>query len=171
MNKFVEEHYKSIIVAVISTLIAALLLWLSREYAQKSLKKVLDILLAKYDIPLYRLIVVFAIGLLIPILRTKLKSSRSKYRNYSRDEVNGLVWEWSNYVYPRHFKPLCPKCLAELPIGNISQTKYICISCGFQKYCAFGHDAMKKIVKIEVEKRERTSDWKNAEKRIAYAKK
>lgn len=133
------------------------------------LGKVSSILCTKFNMPLYIAALIFIAGLACPFLFKRMRKSR-RFREYDRDEVHGLIWEWSKYVLPRNFTPLCPKCLAELLIKDYDQPDYYCVSCGFKKKYDFPHHIMLKLVKIEIEKRERTEEWKDAEKRIEAIK-
>ena len=171
MKKFLKEHYKLIIAPVIATLLAAFILWMLTKVSIFS--SLLSFFYKKITVPIYIVLLILLLGISLPfIIRFLLKKrTHSKTYEYDRDEVNGLVWEWCNLVIPRRFKPLCPRCLAELPIRNYNQTEYLCVSCGFSKEYDYQHGVMLKLVEIEVEKRKRTEEWKDSEKRINEIKK
>jgi len=175
LKKFFKEHYKSIIATTLAGLITTIIIWVvKRTFPNVPLfSKFLTYFDKEITVPIYIVLLILLLGICLSFIAKLLfkKTRRSKTREYDTDEVNGLVWEWSNYIWPRHFTPLCPKCLAELPIKDYSrQNKYFCVSCGFEKGYDFNHDVMLKLVKIEIEKRERTEKWKGAEKRIKEIK-
>ncbi len=175
LNKFWKEHKGEIIVGLIVTVAGSIVLSLSQQFRELAIKG-LEKIQAEVTIPLYWLLTMFALGVLVTrVLIWKANKKTKTLSDYDRDEVSGFVWEWSNSTLglPRRFTPLCPKCLAELLFvaDGSDKTHYRCISCGFKKNCNMDHDVLLKFVEIEIDKRIRTGDWKNAENRVKAIKK
>jgi hypothetical protein len=171
-KKYKGEIIVGLIVTVVGGIIPAAILSLSpqlRGLAIKGLEKIQT----EVAIPLYWLLTMFAFGVLVTrVLIWKANKKTKTLSDYDRDEVSGFVWEWDDYKFDSKFKPLCPKCLAELLFAadGSDRTHYRCISCGFKKNCNMDHHILLKFVEIEIDKRIRTGDWKQAEKRITEIK-
>ena len=171
LKKFLKKHYKLIIAPVI----AGLLLWSIKSFVSADIfKKIIGILTTRYDLPFYILLLLFIAGLVCPFLfKITLFLKRNWMSDYYRDEVNGLVWDnvqvRTGESPPANLTPLCPICWADLPTSD-STNKYECVSCGFMKEYNYFHRDVLTLVKIEINKRIRTGDWKEAKKRIREIK-
>jgi hypothetical protein len=97
--------------------------------------------------------------------------SNKKIKSYLMDEVKGLIWEWDDFQAftdespPYNLTPLCPRCWAKLPVTDATHN-YQCISCDFKKDYELTHKELIEVVKIEIEKRIKTGEWKLAKSRI-----
>ena len=163
-KEFWERHKGRIIPTVVGGVILAAILSLSqklRELAIKGLEKIQN----EITLPFYWLLITFAFGVVVTRLLA-WRANKKSIEYYNMDEIQGLVWEWDIYNFDSSLKPLCPKCLAELPIRGDHQQVYICVSCGFKKKYDYTHNSILDLVKIEIEKRERTKEWKGADRRI-----
>jgi hypothetical protein len=176
MKEFWKENKGRIKADLIGTVVGGIILAVIfslsqqlRELAIKGLEK----FQTEVTLPFYCFLTMFALGVLLT--RLLIWRANKSIGSYYKDEVFGLVWEWSDdipsYTGESAFNPLClcPKCWAELPTSE-GTNKYKCISCGFEKQYDFLHRSMLKKVEIEIDKRRRTGDWKQAGKRIKEIK-
>ncbi len=138
INEFWKKYKSGIITTVIGGVIPAIILSLSQQLRELVIKA-LEKIQTEVTIPFFWLLTMFALGVLA--IRLLMWIDKKSIKPYYQDEVFGLVWEWSDI--PSHtgesvFKPLCPKCWAELPAYE-GTYKYQCISCGFEKQYDFLH--------------------------------
>ena len=167
VKSFLKEHYKRIIATVTSSLIVAVFLGIfARAPIKAFFLAIANWLIREYNCPTYFLISLFLAGLLLPVLLKFIFKKKNSINDYVRDEVGGLVWEWDNWNFDSTLTVLCPRCLAELSVRGDHQGKYICVSCNYVKEYKKGHCDRQKVVKIEIEKRRRTNEWKKADMRV-----
>jgi len=174
ITEFWKEHKGKIIPGLIVAIVGGLIVSALKSQQFRELAiKVLDKIQAEVTIPFYWLFTMFAFGVLVTCLLVRIANKRIK--SYVMDEVHGLVWEWDNFQAktdeppPANLTPLCPNCWAELPASDTT-LEYHCVSCGFKKGYNSYHRSLLKSVKIEIERRRRTGDWKQAKNRIKTIK-
>ena len=172
MKEIWKKHKSEIIVGLVVAVGGGLILTaiLSQQFREIAFK-CMDEIQTEVSMPLYWLLIIFAFGIILTLFSI-WRANKKSIEYYSMDEVQGLVWEWDYYNFHSTLKPLCPKCYSELIIAreNYGQTIYFCISCEIRKQFDITFEAHLKFIQIEIEKRMRTDDWKNAEKRIKEIK-
>ena len=88
--------------------------------------------------------------------------------SYTRDEVEGVVWDFSN----REILMLCPVCLLELELKRIGsswsevRSATLCMNCNVPKVFAMSPTSLHNYVMKELERRLRTGEFKNAAERL-----
>jgi len=122
----------------------------------------------------YWLLISFVSGVVL-CLGCFLANSFFKNRkmSYDKDEVWGLIWEWEGRRNIVDLKAFCPKCKAELKSGYRydANNKYACLLCDFEKKITLPEHEFLELVRMEIERRKRTDEWKSAKKRMKQLKK
>jgi hypothetical protein len=169
MKEFWKEHKSRIIAGLIVTIfggiIVTVILSLSsqfRELAVKVLKKIQ----VEITLPFYWLLIIFAFGVLLTRLLIWKYQKKKETLFYDSDEYAGFVWEWPPYNLTSHnMTLLCPDCFTELDIRGEYQKKFTCI-CGFDRTIEIPYCILRETAFKEFERRERTQDSVNSEKRL-----
>ena len=170
IRKLWEEDKRTITIGLIVTVVGGLILsaFISQRFQELVIKS-LDKIQVEVTLPFYWLPIIFALGALV--IRLLIWRANKKSESYLMDEIQGLVWEWDYFQTstsdspPYNLTALCPQCLAKLPITDTT-CHYQCPSCSFEKDCSLTHENLMAFVKTEIEKREKTGDWKLAKNRI-----
>lgn len=177
LKTFFNDHLKTIIATVISGLILTIVLTLGGKITSflsdnETLKAIAAILRKEVLLSVYCLPLLFIAGFGLAFILFKLHVLfNKKPEYYTKDVVSGLIWEWDPYNFATSLMALCPKCEAELRFQeSYNDIAYGCIRCGFDKHFELNRKDIEEVVRIEIEKRERTEEWKEAEKRIKEIK-
>lgn len=177
IKPFFKDHYKAIITTVISGVLIAVVLALGRKIVSflsgnEVIQAIAALLKKEVYLPVYWLLALFIAGFVLAFILFKLAVlSSKKLEYYTKDVVGELIWEWDTYNFATSLMALCPKCEAELKFqGSDNHTIYACFRCNFNKRFEFNHQNIEDTVRIEIEKRERTGEWKESEKRIKKIK-
>ncbi|MHC4791587.1 MAG: hypothetical protein ACYS8Y_09165 [Planctomycetota bacterium] len=177
LKTFLKDHSKAIIATVIGGLILTIVLTLGRKITlflrdNKALKVIAVILGKEVHLSVYWLLLLFIAGFVLAFILFKLAVLfNKKLEYYTKDVVSGLIWEWDTYNFATSLMALCPKCEAELKFREShNHATYACFRCNFNKRLEFNRQNIEEVVRIEIEKRERTGKWKKAEKRIKEIK-
>jgi glutaredoxin len=166
-----KDHSKGIVAALLTAAIISLLkVIFGLAWLKAGVVALADYFTAQITLARYWLLTMVALGVLVTRLLI-WRANKKNIESYNMDEIQGLVWEWDYYNFHSSLKSLCPKCLAELLVKEAyDESAYLCVSCHFNKSYDFSKDVLLRLVKIEIDKRERTGDWKQAEKRIKEIK-
>ena len=168
MIDFWKQHKGSILAGVITSVTAGLILAviLSKQL-RNFLVTVWHSIQTQVTISVYWLLLIFISGLLAPLLILWIFKKKQETSFYDIDEYAGFVWEWDPYPLEssREITLLCPKCFTKLQIRGEYQKKFTC-TCGFDKTIEIPYCILRETALNEFERRERTGDAGNSEKRL-----
>ena len=169
MTAFWKKHKDRIIAGVIIVVVGGVILAIiPSKQLRDLLVDVWGLIKIEVHLSVYWLLLLFIAGFVLAFILFKLAVLfNKKLEYYTKDVVAGLIWEWDNYNFATSLMALCPKCEAELKFKeSCNHTIYACFRCDFNKRLEFNCQNIVEVVRIEIEKRERTGEWKKAEKRI-----
>ncbi len=174
LKTYFKDHFKTIMATVIGGLIFAIVIAFWKKTIlflsdNEALKVIAAILSKEVHLSVYWLPLLFIAGFVLAFILFKLAVLfNKKVEYYTKDVVFGLIWEWDTYNFATSLTALCPKCKAELKFDeSYDEITYRCARCCFDDmHFPRSREDTEEVVRIEIEKRERTGEYKKAAKRL-----
>jgi hypothetical protein len=165
INTFWKRYKSEIIPTVIGGVVLAIILSLSQQFRELAIKS-LDKIKTEVSIPLYWVLSIFAFGVVLTRLLIWRGQRKQELFFYDSDEYAGFVWEWPALNRSNHnMTLLCPDCFTELDIRGEYQKKFTC-TCGLDRTIEIPYYVLRDTAFKEFDRRERTGDSVNSEKRL-----
>ena len=169
-REFSKEHSKPIAATLLVSLITVAASWIfGLAWVGRVWRASVDYLSGDISIARFWLPFSFVAGLLLSL--GVVLSRRFLTRDlddYRRDDVLNAIWEWDDLADANSLTPVCRRCQAELFLSEKKGSLECgCGCCDFQ-FTLKGINAWeyKSAVKLEIERRERTGQWRGSWRRL-----
>jgi hypothetical protein len=122
-----------------------------------------------FSVPLWILILIFLLGVIVPIIISGRKKTPSLESSYTNDNIYGINWQWHYYSGDIFgLVPICPRCKYQPPIRRFDiggfqaaseGTLIQCDHCGFKKQFDFPPEILEDRITREIHRKIRTGEY------------